>query len=569
MKRIILLLSLVPLIVIQVSAQEKKEDLKREVTLYNPYIPSLSDFKKKSFLPVISDTSKMNPDFSYKVNTSAYHPEYPISPIKAASLLPDPLPKLYKSYLNLGLGTYISPLAEISITNERSKKGAIGLYARHFSTNGKVKLQNDKRVFAGYMDNDLSLFGKRFFRENYLEGSVDYTLRTRYAYGYDTSVADYDPAKKDIRIGYNNIGGKLKFSSLTLDSADFSYDFDVHYNYFFNGRGLSQHDGGFTGTMAKTYKGFYAGSGVEFEYYYPAREIYEGSKYIASVSPFITKSTSQWTFRLGFQLLLDKDTSSSANFHVYPDARFGFTIVPSYVSFFAGLGGKLEKNNPDKIIGENPFLIRDGSLYTLPNTSHSMIVSAGLNGNTGIGGNYLVSASYSLINNMLFYSNLIFPDPVFKPQVGNLFIPLPDDAELFNLHGEITGLIGNKISYAGNANWYSYTLTENEYPWNKPLWDGQIGVKYNLRNKIIAGIDVKALGQRKLIAKKYDISEPTADIIFKSPVHVNVNVSAEYRYTRILSFWLKVNNIAFNRYYEWAYYPSQRFLCLVGFTYSL
>ncbi len=52
----------------------------------------------------------------------------------------------------------------------------------------------------------------------------------------------------------------------------------------------------------------------------------------------------------------------------------------------------------------------------------------------------------------------------------------------------------------------------------------------------------------------------------KEPVHVNINLSAEYRYTKILSFWVKVNNIAFNKYYEYAYYPTQRFLCMVGFS---
>ncbi len=135
MQRIIIIISLILPIVVPVCAQESRQDMKREVTLYNPYIPSLSDFKKKSFLPVITDTSKVRPDFTYKVNTSAFFPEYPISPIKAASLIPDALPKLYKSYLNLGIGTYISPLAELSITNERSKKGALGFYARHFSTN--------------------------------------------------------------------------------------------------------------------------------------------------------------------------------------------------------------------------------------------------------------------------------------------------------------------------------------------------------------------------------------------------------------------------------------------------
>ena len=46
---------------------------------------------------------------------------------------------------------------------------------------------------------------------------------------------------------------------------------------------------------------------------------------------------------------------ADAEFHVYPDLDFGFNIVPSYVSFFAGLSGKLEKNEPLEIISENPY----------------------------------------------------------------------------------------------------------------------------------------------------------------------------------------------------------------------
>jgi hypothetical protein len=167
---------------------------------------------------------------------------------------------------------------------------------------------------------------------------------------------------------------------------------------------------------------------------------------------------------------------------------------------------------------------------------------------------------------MLFYSNLIQPEDFLNPQYGNHFIPLKDDVELFNLHGEISGTISDKISYKGNANWYDYTLTKYDYPWNKPSWDGQIEMKYNLRNKIIAGADITAFGKRKLMTVN---AEETLQTPVDAPIHININLSAEYRYTKILSFWLKINNITFNRYYEWAWYPSQRFLCMVGFTYSL
>jgi hypothetical protein len=569
MKRTLIINIMCLLAYVPLTGQAVQQDLKREVTLFNPYRPSLPDFRKKSFFPNMDDTARLKPVFKYVITTKPFIPQYTISPIKAASLQPDPLDKLYKSYINIGLGNYLTPLAELSITNERSKKGAIGFYARHFSTNGKVRLQNDKRVFAGYMDNDASLYGKKFFRENFLEGSVDFSQKVRYAYGYDTSITDYDPVKKEILMGYNNLGAQMSFASLTLDSSSFSYDFDIYYSYFYNVRTRFQHNAGITGKVATTYRDFYIGSGFDFDFYHPSDSIYDGSKYITSLSPFVRKSTSQWNFKIGVQLLLDKNMTDKSKFHLYPDVAFGFSIVPSYLSFFAGINGELEKNTPQKIILENPFVVRDGSLFTLKNTDKALIVSAGLKGNSGIEGGYLVSASYSIINDILFYTNFIFPDSVFSPEMGSHFLPLEDDAELLTIHGEMNGRITDKIAYGGNANYYKYTLVENDYAWGKPSWDVSMGLKYNLRDKIITGMDVTATGERRLLASVINELPPATSVIFHMPVHVNFNLSAEYRYTKILSFWLKFNNISLNRYYEWAYYPSQRFIGLIGFTYSL
>jgi hypothetical protein len=199
-----------------------------------------------------------------------------------------------------------------------------------------------------------------------------------------------------------------------------------------------------------------------------------------------------------------------------------------------------------------------------------MIIAAGLKGNTGIGGNYLVSASYSIINDMLFYSNLVLPDTILPRAYGNYFLPVRDNINLFNIHAEMIGPIGDKLSFSFAANLYNYTVAI-EYPWNKPSWDGKFGLKYNLRNKIIVGMELTGIGERKAVING-DYSSQQADYnsyVINIPSHYNLNLSAEYRYSKILSFWTKLNNISYDKYYEWAYYPSQRFLFMVGFTYSL
>lgn len=575
-KRNLIIPALLIFCLLPLSGQVKKQEtvLKREVTLYNPYKPSLTEIKKRSFLPDMTDTVKVKPVFQYTVSAKPFQPVYTISPIKAATLLPDPLPKLYKSYVNIGFGNYITPLAEISLTNERSKNGAIGFYGRHFSSNGKIDLQNGQRVFAGYMDNDASVFGRKFFKKSTFESSVDFSQKVRYAYGYDPSILDYSPDKSDIRMRYNNIGAKASLSSLTLDSAKFAYDFDMFYNYFHHTKDLFQHNVGIDGYMAKSFKGFYVGSGINYEHYNNSDSTGLTPDYIFSLSPFLKKSSEQWDFKIGFQALIDR----SGDVHLYPDFNFGFSIVPSYLDFFAGLSGKMEKNEPLKVITENPYLVSnqfpgfvpDGMLFRLPDTNHELIISAGLKGNSGIGGYYLVSASYSMIEDMLFYSNIVFPDTINPRARGNYFLPIADMIELFNIHGEMSGVINDKLSFNLMANIYNYN-TSSDTAWNKPDWDGKLDLKYNLRDKIIVGLELTAMGKRWQIVNGDYLSHQAgySSTHIEMPAHFNLNITAEYRYSKILSFWTRFNNISYNRYHEWAYYPTQRFLCMLGFTYSL
>jgi hypothetical protein len=569
-KKTIILTFLIVIIIFPATAQEKKanQELKREVTLYNPYKPTLADAKKKSYLPEINDTARVTPVFSYDFVSRPFTPTYTINPIKPASLLSDPLPRLYKSYVRVGFGNNNTPLAELSITNHRSKKGAVGMYLKHYSSNGKVPLENKQRVPAGFMDNDASLFGRKFFRKSYIDLSADFLQKTRYAYGYNTA-EPYTFVKKDIKTGFYDAGAAASFASLNLDSTDFSYDFGLAYDYYRNTQERAMNHVGFNGSMSKLYQGFYVGSDLKIDHYRFSESVGLDSKYIFTLNPFIRKNTEQWNFNVGVKLSMARNVDKSPKVYFHPDIKFGFTIVPEYMSFFAGLSGKLENNNPVNVFSQNPFLVSD-SLFRVPNTNHSLIISAGLKGNNGLGGNYLLSASYSLINDLLLFANIEYPDTISMIERGNYFIVTPDDVDLLNIHGEFSGNFSSRLSFKTAANYYKYTTSANSYAWNKPDWDGKLGFYYNLRNKIIAGSEITALGRRKLMISQSPTGWMTlTPSIIEKPVHVNLGLSAEYRYTKILSFWFKINNISWDRYYEWAYYPSQMFNFMLGFSYSL
>ncbi|MFN8239926.1 MAG: hypothetical protein U0X39_04145 [Bacteroidales bacterium] len=572
MKKIIIILAIIASAYSLKGQTGQQGQIKREVTLYNPYKPTVPEAVKKSFQPDMTDTVKIKPEFRYEVSTYPFMPEYVISPLKPAALMPEALPKLYRNYINAGLGNYFTPLAELSLASERSKKGAIGVYASHFSTNSKIQLQDLRKVYAGYMDNDVLLYGKKFFRKSLLDGSIDFSQRTRYAYGYDTAYTGYDPAKKEIKANYYNIGANIGLRSTDLDSSSLSYNGNFKYYLFTSSNHYYQQTVSLTAELEKMIKEFYAGLALEASFFIPSDSIAPSSRYLVSLNPFVKKSRQEWNVKLGFKAVMDKGPDMEAKAHLYPDLKFGFNIIPDYLGFFASLTGDMQKNEPYTIVNINPYLLPGATLYNIPNTNYSLVVKAGLKGESGLDRPYEISASYSLVDNFLLFSNYAVVDGALAIEHGNHFIPLTDQAEILNVHGETGGRINDKFTFEGRANYWKYTLTDNTSAWNMPDWDGSLRIKYNLRDKIIAVAGIGLTGPRDALVTTINNSTLPATStgsVVQIPAETKFNLMAEYRYTKILSFWARMENIGFSRQFEWAYYPSQKFLFLVGFSYSL
>ena len=86
---------------------------------------------------------------------------------------------------------------------------------------------------------------------------------------------------------------------------------------------------------------------------------------------------------------------------------------------------------------------------------------------------------------------------------------------------------------------------------------------YNLKEKIIVKADIFAIGEA--YAREYDESGSPVAVKLRSVVDLNLEL--EYRYTRKLSTYLRLNNLSAQRYYRWNQYPTMRFSFLGGLTY--
>lgn len=53
------------------------------------------------------------------------------------------------------------------------------------------------------------------------------------------------------------------------------------------------------------------------------------------------------------------------------------------------------------------------------------------------------------------------------------------------------------------------------------------------------------------------------------PLRYGIDLRTEYQYTKALSFFAMFDNVAFQRYFYWNNYPSQKFRLLLGLTYTI
>jgi len=551
------------LISVLATGQTQEENIKRSVTLYNPYKPTLQEATKRALVPSTDDTATVSIAFSYDFTPGSFVPEYAVSPIKSAVLSPDPLPELKKGYVSLGFGSYLSPFMEISVSNGRSRKGTIGIFTRTYGSAGKIELENDTRVYGGFLDNQAILYGKKYFRRSRLDADIDFRQMSRHAYGYDPDVTGWDPDKKEIRSLYYDISGKVRYFTMEPDSSDLNWDATLRYNLFsLQGSGM-QHNPGITASGGTEMFGFYGGVNAEYDLYLFAKGIDSKARNLLTMAPYITRGNEDWRFRFGLKIASDIKENHDAllggdtklYMYFYPDVSFTFSVIPQFLRFTAAIDGSLENNQARNTAYVNPWMMPGDTLFTLRNTDNQLRLTAGLSGSMNVSATYALDLSFTMFKDMLLFMNDTLG-------VGNYFVPVYADGNLLKLHGEISHPLNRQMTLSVQGNYYGYDISGHEYAWHKPGWDGAVKVDYNLRNKIVASAALSLTGDRYAMVR-------APEKVVKLPFHPNLNLGIEYRYTPELSLWVKCNNISYNRYFEWNYYPARSFMLLGGFSYSL
>lgn len=562
---------------IVVAQNEEEEVYNENVVVISGYQPVLQKTERINVVHRITDTANMKVDFNYKVYPHRLFSLYAPERINAARLVGEPSAKLYKSYIKLGMGNYMSPLADLYFNSLKNK--SLNYSARVYHNSSWWSLKDYGSNW--YSNTDVDLFGKYMWKNKVLSANVFYNNDYNLYYGFTDSTLNTiypnlnrdDLEKSDYSQVYNYVGANVDFRTSNKKIEDLYYqvalgiyNFSDHYasNEFCFKMNADLHYGfAWFGNEKEI-----LGMQVAWDLYsntvdtmiYPYA--FKGISSIDSIKEkeHLLKIHPYFKFKLyGFDLEagLNVFVSTSNKVKLKPHIILSQDFSDETLHFSIGAVGDAIRNGWQNLRIENP--------YVAPHTETA----------TTYTNKYFLEGKFALMNNLDLGLALAYQTftnaPVFMIDtnyaLGNVYSPIYIDYDMLQVGFNSKYRLSENLGLAFSANYYRYFLPEKspiQEMLYKPNFDLDLGAFYSYNDKIIVSLNAILLG--KMNGLNIENNEYVYE---KMPIKYGIDLNVEYRYTKALSFFATFDNVAFQRYFYWTNYPSQKFRVMFGLTYTI
>lgn len=517
------------------------------------YKPTITDANKINDNPTIKDSTKKIPVSGYGINSKKINTGFDVDPIKPAQMVGEPLTKLYNALVKLGMGTYTTPFGELWFNNLRSKEGAYGLRLKHLSSSATLKDYG----YAGFSDNEINLYGKKFLKEHSLIGNFDYARNVVHFYGYDKSVNFIQ--EEDTHQRFNLIAGNAQLVSHYTDPKRYNHDIKLSYYNLADDYKASENNIKAAGFLQTAINKEVLKVNATVDYFNYKNKLDTVNNTIVALNPNFISTGEKYRASLGFTATMDNFVQSK--FYFYPNVDLSYNVIDDIIIPYAGLTGGLQKNSYRTFTTNNPFVLSE---LKMMNSNKKYELYGGIKGTLSSTTSFNARASYSNISNMALFVNDT------KEVLKNKFDVIYDDTKLLNIRGEVSYQQQEKLRISLRGEYFNYKMKTELRAWYKPQVELTLSANYNLREKIVVRVDLFYIDNQ--FAKTF-VSDTTSitgtKVVAKELKGVfDANIGLEYRYNKKLGFFLNFNNIANYRYYRWSNYPSQRFSLMGGLSYS-
>ena len=151
------------------------------------------------------------------------------------------------------------------------------------------------------------------------------------------------------------------------------------------------------------------------------------------------------------------------------------------------------------------------------------------------------------------------PDTVSS--YGNKFQTKYDNLSQTSFLAEITYQELEKLKISAKGEYFIYNPSNITRAWQRPSFVFTLSGLLDLSDKIVIKSDFYLVGERDA----FSYSEPDP---ISLPTFVDMNISAEYRYSKKVSAFIQFNNFTAKKYQYWQNFPVQSINILGGITIS-
>ncbi|TNE80356.1 MAG: hypothetical protein EP332_07850 [Bacteroidetes bacterium] len=257
------------------------------------------------------------------------------------------------------------------------------------------------------------------------------------------------------------------------------------------------------------------------------------------LQPFYTLSNKNWDLNLGFNSTIIVESGENTEFKFFPRIDGVYRMEGDLLSLFGGVNGGVNKVSLRSISEMNPYI---APYQNLDPSISKLRFNAGLTGKLGQNTGFTTQLLFHIHNQMPLY--------ILDTVDTRWFMNVRADVKLIQFNAELSHAFSNKFRTNLTFNAYSYDVLGYEHAYQLPNLDLKLNATHNIGDKILLSADVFTIGKRYSYLA---YSEQQSAELLKA--FVDASVGIDYRWKKQISAFLKVNNIANQKYQMWGRLP--------------
>lgn len=514
-----------------------------DIIVIKEYEARIADAQKLENSPTTKEVEIEKQRLEYETPEKMVELEYPAHTVKPLAMPKIKKEKFLTSYAKLGFGVqlgdfgnvFMSPLAEIVYNNNETENLVYGAHYKHFSaiggTDKSQKFRNeDARIYAKYFMKTVEMGLSAHFNQN-----VDYY----YGNGSDSTEAS------TIRQAGHNYGTDLYFKNAAFQKSGIDYNQKLGFNYFTDAHSGKEWYFDYDGIFTKTFKNLHnldVKLGANVSNYIPTVGD-DLEREVMKVGAAYTFNDDNWKLKAGIDFGIG-EVAADKQFDFYPTIYTEKRLYKHVLIFYSSWSRILKYNTYKNFIAENP------AIYINPELKNSRVEDriAGFKG-----------TFKNLTYNARFTNKVIRDMPLYVNDATNISrfdIVYEDMLFVYDINAEVGFNWTKALKTQLTMDYRLYEPTFEEKAWNLPALDLNLSATYNLKNKIFFDLEFYTLlgawGRNEL--GEAEKLKGTADL----------NLGVNYKFSKNLSMFIKLNNLAHSKQTRYYNYNDYGFNGLIG-----